>query len=80
MIHAFRYTTHAREQMTLRRISESQVERVVLKPHRRYESRGRLVAERDTEHGNTVRVVYTEEEGRAQVITAVIITAIRISR
>ncbi len=70
-----RFKPHARERMRQRRISYDQVRRTVNDPHRLSESRGRWVAERDTAHGNILRVVYTVEPDGA----ALIITVIRIS-
>lgn len=55
------YARHALEQMTRRRISRDQVERAIASPSRRYPSTtppGRLIAERVSEMGNTLRVVY----------------------
>lgn len=76
------YTRHARDQMAERRISDAQVGRIITNPSRRYPSMnpsGRIIAERMTDQGNTLRVVYVEratEEG----VGIRVITVIRIGR
>lgn len=75
------FSWHAREQMALRNVSPSQVKRTLTAPTRLYPSTappGRLIAERETELGNVIRVVYVERE-RAQDTTAHVVTVIRIS-
>lgn len=78
----FRYDPHALERMQLRRISRRQVENTIKNPDRlRLDlERDRLIAERDTPHGNVLRVVYTmvlEADGTQGVY---VITVIRIGR
>jgi hypothetical protein len=78
----FVYSRHARQQMVERRISWSQVERTVTSPTRRLASTnppGRIIAERENESGNTLRVVYVEEITGTDIV-ARIITVIRIRR
>ena len=76
------YSRHARDQMALRLISERQVERTIDAPNRRSPSTnptGRLIAERETEAGNTLRVVYVDRStptGDA----AHVVTVIRIGK
>ena len=74
------YTNHARGQMTKRRISERQVEQVIIAPTSTRPSTnppGRIIAERVTAAGNTLRVVYRDADGG---MTALVITVIRIGR
>ena len=76
------YTRHAREQMAERRIAAAQVERTIANPTRRYPSTnppGRLIAERVTAMGNTLRGVYVERPA-AQGVAVHVITVIRIGR
>jgi predicted fused transcriptional regulator/phosphomethylpyrimidine kinase len=72
------YTPHVLKRMRERRISQKQVEKVLAEPHKAYSSGDRMVAERRTSAGNTLRVVYLEgpygtEQG------ALVITVIRIA-
>ena len=58
------YHPHARLRMRQRRISERQVVATVSMPDRRSLGHsGRIVAERTTEVGNTIRVIYEEIDG-----------------
>ena len=58
------YDSHARLRMRQRRVSERQVTAALTAPNRRFPSHsGRLVVERQTAIGNTLRVVYEELEG-----------------
>ena len=64
--------------MCQRRVSERQVERVIDAPDRTGPSAnppGRIVAERDTAVGNTLRVVYVERDRGA---TDFVLTVYRI--
>lgn len=64
--------------MRERSISKKQVERAIEQPDRLAYEGGKLVAERDTSAGNTIRVVYVERltsDGE----TAHVVTVIRIS-
>jgi len=68
------YHPHATMRLRMRHISEAQVERTVRFPDRIYASTnppGRLIAERHTAAGNTVRVIYVERDGgtTAHVLT-----------
>jgi hypothetical protein len=74
------YAFHARKRMKQRRISERQVIRTLEEPDMTYPSKGKLVAERRTTQGNTLRVVYIESPEGPQVVSAVVITAIRIGQ
>lgn len=76
------YTNHAREQMVERQISAAQVERTITSPSHRYPSLdppGRMIAERTTDQGNTLRVVYAERT-TPEGIAIHVITVIRIRR
>ncbi len=73
------YTQHALERMNQRRISHQQVEATLEYPDKTYPSRGKLIAEKMTVHGNTLRVVYSETSNGFKVSTAVVITVMRIS-
>lgn len=71
------YHPHARLRMRQRRVSEQQVARVIDAPDRTGPSvdpPGRIVAERDTAIGNTLRVVYVERDRGA---TAFVLTVYR---
>ncbi len=77
---AVTYSNHARDQMRLRLIGEEQAERTIAAPTRSYPSTnppGRIVAERVTTVGNTLRVVYVELP-TAQGTVAHVVTVIRI--
>jgi len=71
------YHPHAQARMAARRIAPRQVARVLAAADRAYPGNqpGRLVAERDTAAGNTLRVVDVERDGGA---TAYVLTVIRI--
>jgi len=72
------YHPHARLRMRQRHVSERQVERAIENPTRSEPSAdppGRIVAERDTAVGNTLRVVYVERDRGA---TAFVLTVYRI--
>lgn len=49
--------------MQQRRVSARQIARTLNNPDRVFPSRGALVAERRTDAGNTLRVIYVEREG-----------------
>lgn len=69
------YHAHARDRMRLRSIAEHQVLATLNRPDRLFPSHsGRLVAERDTTAGNTLRVVFVEQVGDT---TAFVLTVIR---
>jgi hypothetical protein len=72
------YAPHALDQMRKRLIGEGQVERTIAEPDRTAPSTsppGRVVVERTTAAGNTLRVVYVELDGGLE---AHVITVIRI--
>ncbi|MEA2524024.1 MAG: hypothetical protein QOF73_1251, partial [Thermomicrobiales bacterium] len=72
------YSQHARDRMDERSISKGQVERTIAQPDRLTYEGSKLVAERRTSAGNTIRVVYVErltDDGTA----AHVVTVIRIS-
>jgi hypothetical protein len=78
---AVEYDAHAREQMRARKIAPAQVERALANPTRVAPSSrfpDRLIAEFDTAAGNTLRIVYVEQQ-RAAGTVAYVITAIRIA-
>lgn len=55
------FSDHARARMIERRISENQVRNTLNNPDRTYPGRGgRTIAERETEAGNTLRVIYID--------------------
>ena len=72
------YSNHARERMTERSISKRQVELTLFRPDSVRLSKGRLIAERRTTAGNTIRVVYREQLTN-QGQTAHVITVIRLA-
>ena len=72
------YSPHARDQIRDRRIGINQVERTLRTPERLRLERNRLVAERETEAGNIIRVVYVERLTERGAV-ALVITAIRVT-
>ena len=76
----FRYSNHARKRMRERNISRRQVESVVKRPDRQYpdpEDAALTIAERLTDMGNTLRVVYAETSSGLELRTVVVVTVIR---
>ena len=76
---AISYHPHARRRMQLRLVSEAQVERTIAQPTRTLPSTnppGRIIAERVTGAGNTLRVVYVERPTPAGT-EAFVLTVIR---
>ena len=74
------YSRHARQQVATRLVADAQVERTIANPTRQYSSTdppGRVVAERLTAAGNTLRVVYAEV-ATATGVVAHVVTVIRI--
>lgn len=70
------YHPHARQRMRLRRVAERQVIAALNAPDRIVPGHsGRLVAERETAAGNTLRVVYVERDGGA---VAFVLTVYRL--
>jgi hypothetical protein len=74
------YSDHALDQIGKRPVSEEQVLWTLEKPDRTYPSKGKLVAERLTPEGITIRVVYVEKPEGPQEKSAIIVTAIPIGR
>ena len=72
------FSRHARDQMRQRLIGEELIERTILQPDRTRESTTppeRIIAERVTAAGNTIRAVFVELDGRSR---AHVVTVIRI--
>lgn len=70
------YAAHARLRMRERFISERQIVNTLEQPDRSFPSKGKLVAERATARGNTLRVVYVEQVGPLG-LTAHVISVVR---
>lgn len=74
------YSAHALQRMAQRRISAGQVQRTILAPDKATLSPvGTIIAERLTGAGNILRVVYAENSQGTMVISAHVITVIRIA-
>lgn len=61
--------------MAARRVPARQVERTIVEPNRRYPSTdpaGRLIAERETEVGGTLRGAYVESAGPSGLVRPVV--------
>ncbi|MEJ7841807.1 MAG: DUF4258 domain-containing protein [Rubrobacter sp.] len=56
-------SNHARKRMRQRNIPRNQILRTLNEPERVYPSKGKMVAERSTEAGNVIQVVYVERAG-----------------
>ncbi len=56
-------SNHARKRMRQRNIPRSQILRTLNEPEQVYPSGGKMVAERSTEAGNVIQVVYVERAG-----------------
>lgn len=70
-------SNHARKRMRQRNIPRNQILRTLNEPERVYESGDKMVAERSTEAGNVVRVVYVESFEAAPEIDAFIVSLVR---
>ncbi len=72
-------SSHARKRMRQRNIPRQQILRTLNEPERSYPGAevGESVAERSTEGGNVVRVVYVEEPEEHPGYDAYIITLVR---
>lgn len=70
-------SNHARKRMRQRNIPRNQILRTLNEPERAYESGGKMVAERSTEAGNVVRVVYVESFEADPMIDAFIVSLVR---
>jgi Domain of unknown function (DUF4258) len=72
------FTHHARDRMDERGVTQQEVYSAANEPDHRYPSPkqpGRMIAEKQLETGDILRVIYTEERG-----LYVIISVIRMSR
>ena len=79
---AVEYDPHVLVRMRERKIAAAQIERAIASPTRLSPCTtvpGRLVAEYETAAGNTLRVVYVEEQ-RTSGTVAYVITAVRMAR
>ncbi len=72
-------SNHARKRMRQRNIPRNQILRTLNEPERVEKSGDAMVAERSTEAGNTVQVVYVENYEPNPKIDAFIITLVRRS-
>ena len=71
---------HARIRMRERRISEQQVIRTINQPDvLKSGTNDRLIAELIANQGNTLRVVYIESQDGPQLVSALVVTAVRIA-
>jgi hypothetical protein len=78
--HEIIISEHARIRMRERRISEQQVARTINQPDVvKVGAKNRLIAERATSQGNTIRVVYIETQDGPLLVSAVVVTAVRIA-
>lgn len=59
----FKLSNHAWKRMRQRNISRNQILRTLNEPERLYPSGGKMVAERSTEAGNVIQVIYVERSG-----------------
>lgn len=73
-----RLSNHARKRARQRNVSRNVILRTLNEPNRVYQSGDKMVAERFTEAGNVVRVVYVERV-KNQVEDALIVTVVRRS-
>lgn len=71
-------SNHARKRMRQRNIPRNQIMRTLNEPERVYGSGDAIVAERSTEAGNVVQVVYVEQFEPDSEIDAFVITLVRI--
>jgi hypothetical protein len=71
-------SNHARKRMRQRNISRNQIVRTLNEPERVYLNGDAMVAERSTEAGNVVQVVYVEDFEPDPEVDAFIITLVRI--
>jgi hypothetical protein len=70
-------SNHARKRMRQRNISRNQIVRTLNEPERFYPSGDAMVAERSTEAGNVVQVVYVEDFEPDSEVDAFVITLVR---
>ena len=72
-------SNHARKRMRQRNIPRNQIMRALNEPERVYKSGDKIVAERSTEMGNVVRVIYVESfETDAPEVDAFIVSLVRM--
>lgn len=72
-------SSHARKRMRQRNIPRNQIMRTLNEPERDYPSGDKRVAERTTEAGNVIQVVYVENYEPDPSVDAFIITLVRSS-
>jgi hypothetical protein len=70
-------SNHARKRMRQRNIPRSQIMRTLNEPEQAYPNGDTMVAERSTEAGNVVRVVYVENFEPDPEVDAFVITLVR---
>lgn len=70
-------SSHARKRMRQRNIPRNQIMRTLNEPERVYESGGKIVAERSTETGNVVQVVYVKDFEADPEVDAFIVSLVR---
>lgn len=70
-------SNHARKRMRQRNIPRNQIMRTLNEPERVYESGKKMVAERSTEAGNVIQVVYVENFEPDPEVDAFVITLVR---
>lgn len=71
-------SSHARKRMRQRNVSRNQIMRTLNEPAQVYPNGDAMVAERSTEAGNVVQVVYVEDFEPDPEVDAFIITLVRI--
>lgn len=74
-----RLSNHARKRARQRNVSRNVILQTLNEPNRVYQSGDKMVAERFTEAGNVVRVVYVERVKNQVEKDALIVTVVRRS-
>lgn len=72
-------SNHARRRMRQRNIPRNQILRTLNDPERVYPSGDKVVAERSTEAGNMIQVIYVERPGYQAEEDAFIVSLVRKS-
>ena len=72
-------SNHARKRMRQRNIPRKQILRTLNEPERLYSSGDKRVAERSTEAGNVIRVIYVEDSNDYPDADAFIVSLVRKS-
>ena len=75
-----RFSNHARKRMRQRNIPRNQIMRTLNEPKRVYRSGEKMVAERSTEAGNVIQVVYVETPEEHPDADAFIVSLVRKPR